>query len=246
MATVRSIIEAAGRKIGLSDMVPEELADGLEALNSMLAHFSAIGTMIPAVTREQFTTSSGVEIYTVGEGGAIDTEWPDSIEAAVVVEDGIEYPIRPFSAKDYAYTGDKTDDSRPLALYYERTYPLGRFLLWPAPDAAYTIKLYSKKPIGNFTSYSEEVELPPEYHSMIVYNLAVELAPEFGIDNINQIVMQKAVSTAKTIKRKHCQPVMVINTDIFHRGTSSSSWLFNTPSSGGTGGFTFTFPFTLR
>jgi hypothetical protein len=244
MATVRQILLNAGRKLDLDDMTPDELMDGMGTLNSMLAHFSASNLIAPATTRQSFTLSAGSDEYTVGSGGDIDISWPQHIIAATVNDGSRDIPLKPFSAVDYAYTGDKTTDNVPAAIYYERSYPLGNFLFWPGPDSSYTVKLYYKYALGGYTDLYTEVELPPEYQSMVEYNLAVELSPEYDIAQINPVVLKKAITSVKAIKRLNSKPVPMISTDPFHRGSGNSDWLFDTGAPSG-GGFVYSFPFTL-
>jgi len=239
MTTVRQIIEAAGRKIGVNNMGAEGLSDGLEAFNMMLRQWSAIPSTVPAVDRETFSLSSSTASYTVGDGATIDTEWPYRIKSIFIRSGSVDYPITPFSAEEYAYTGQKADERRPVAIYYERTYPSGSFFFWPTPDQSYTVHMWSQKALGNFTSYATTLTIHPSYEPAFIYNLAVELAPEYEREP-SQMVALKAMSTYKTIKNMNLHPVPQIRTDVICGPSVSPKALFEDD------GFPFAFPFVLR
>lgn len=222
MATVRSVIQAAGRKIGLADMTPEELSDGMASLNAMLEEWSASPQGVSAITRETFSLVSGTASYTVGSGGDFDTTWPSKIVSAFLRVDGSDHPLAVFSSQEYAYTGEKALSDRPAALYYERTYPLGTFFFWPTPDASYTGHLYSRKGIPTYTSLDTTIALPPEYLPAITWNLPVEMAPEYEEYKLSDVVIAKALSTLATIKKINAHPVPQIRTDVIGRKASTS------------------------
>lgn len=242
MTTVREIIEAAGGKIGVKDMTAEDLVDGMFALNMMLNEWSVSRQKISAVTRENFNITSGTASYTVGSGGDIDTTWPSRIIAAYIKQDGIDYPLAVFSAETYAYTGQKAESEKSVALYHERTFPLGTFFFWPSPDATYAVHLWSNKSFPTYSSYTTTIALPPEYEPAMIYNLAVELAPDYERDP-SQTVIARAVTSLRAVKTMNAHPVPQINTNVVCNGGSSGG-LFDAYMSNRVG-YT-TLPFVLR
>jgi hypothetical protein len=245
--TVQQLIEKAGKKIGLVNMTPEELEDGLLTLNQMLAHLSASKVIAGSPIHESFTLASGTESYSVGSGGDIDTQWPSRIVAVCISLNSFDYPVRRFSSDEYAYTGNKDESGRPVALYYERKFPLGEFIFWPVPDQNYTVKLWSNKVIASYdvTQYTTDVALPPEYELMLVYNLAVEMAPEYGVD-VSQAVLLRAKTTMDNIRRVNSVPIPQLNTNVIGGvGGRSSDWLWKQQNISDDV-FPFSFPFTLR
>jgi len=241
MTTVNDIINAAGRKIGVVDESAEFVSDSLSALNMMLMEWGAKPNSISAITRETFDLSASTASYSVGSGQTIDTTWPNIVDSAFIRNDDTDYPLYVFSAKDYAYIERKADADRPLCLYYERTYPYGTFFFWPTPNQTYTVHLYSKKPFTEYTSGETTLTLPPEYYPAMIYNLAVELAPEYEKEPSNT-VLRRAASTLKTLKAMNSVPIPVARTSVF--SSTSSSHLFNGYDIAHFGSVTF--PFILR
>lgn len=243
MTTVGDIVRAAGRKIGVHDMDGSEINDGIEALNSMLKQWSASKSAVNAITRESFSISAGTASYTMGDGATIDSVWPILITSAFIRIDDTDYPLATFPAENYAYTGRKADRQRPLAIYYERTYPYGTLFFWPTPDSTYTVHLWSRKGFTEYTAPTTTVSLPPEYEPAMVYNLAIEMAPEYGKDP-SAMVTTKAISTYRTIRNMNIHPVPTVSTNVIGSTRGTSDGLFD---GAGTGfGFPHALPFVFR
>lgn len=244
MTTVAEIVKSSLRKLEVSRPSATELSDGMEALNFMLDNWASDPTIVSARTQDSFSLAASAATYSVGSGSTIDITWPGRVTSAYVRENGIDYPISVFSAEEYAYTPQKSIEQRPLALYYERTYPAGTFMFWPTPDQVYTGYIWSDRGFTTYTSTSTTVSLPPEYIAALIWNLAIELAPEFGKD-ISSVVIARASHTLKNIKNTNIHPIPQINTNVIGSSNiGASKSLFSMDSS--SGGFSFTFPFVFR
>jgi hypothetical protein len=57
--------------------------------------------------------------------------------------------------------------------------------LWPLPTStevsAYTLQLTYQRPFEGFTAAGETTDFPQEWQNALIYNLAAELAPEYGV-----------------------------------------------------------------
>lgn len=214
--TVAEITKAAFRLV-TRDRNPtsEEYADMLEALNLMLQEWATGHLGLHQVTRENFTISSGTAEYTIGSGQTFDTSLPIKIHRAFVRQSNVDYPVEIYSAADYArQTLKSTVQTRPWKLYFERGASSGTILLYPVPDQNYSLHLYSYKPLATYTSVSDDLGLPPEYEPAIKYNLAIDIAPEFGA-NLDQSIVARATQNIRSLKRLHSQPVPKTSTGIF-------------------------------
>lgn len=213
--TVAEMVKVAFRLVtGDSNPDASEQNDMMEALNLMLQEWATSPAGLYQVTRESFSISAGVGSYTIGSNQTFDTALPQRIVRAFVRDSSTDYPVRIIAAEDYARLALKSTESRPYDLYFERGGSSGTVLLYPVPDQSYTLHLYSHKPLGSYTSLSESLGLPPEYEPAIKYNLAMEIAPEFGA-SLSQIIAVRAGQTLKSLKRLHAQPVPRVNTAIF-------------------------------
>lgn len=183
MTTALGIIKSAMRKAGVltktENPSADEAIDGLEMLNDLLASMSNDSMVIYARVLEQFTVSSGTAGYTIGTGGDFNTARPIKIISAYVRSGGIDYGLSEISDEQYASISYKTIGSIPQFINYTNGYPLGTVKLYPVPASDYQLFILSEKQLSEF-SINEDVLLPPGWKRMLIYNLAMELCPEYG------------------------------------------------------------------
>jgi len=110
----------------------------------------------------------------------------------------IETPMIRMSRQDYMDLPNKNSTGEPTQFFYDpNIYPLGWFYLWPTPvDATNGIRFTWYRPINTFQSPSDTPDLPNEWISTLIFNLAVEIAPEYGtpdrvFDKIKLLADQK-------------------------------------------------------
>lgn len=200
MTTPRTIVEGAlrlcqgvGRDAALS---AADATEGLEALNFMLNGWEAESLLIPYRTSEDFTLVVGDATYTIGTGGDFNTTRPLAIEAIVLKDaNGRRHPLRRITLTEFNQIPYRTEQAEPERFYYEPAYPLGTIELDTLPDAADTATITSRKPLTDL-SLDTEISLPDMYMRAFKYNLAVELAPEYG-----RSVKPEVIAIARESKR---------------------------------------------
>ena len=195
---VKQLINSALRKLGVIGAKEEadarEISDALNQLNRMLNNWSVQPNNIYKIVKEDFTLTSGTSEYTFGAGGTFNSARPTKIIRCTYASGGVDHKIVETTAENYADIGLKTLESLPEMFWYNPEYPLGRMTFYPVPDDAYTITVYSKKPLAQYTNSANDVNLPPEYESAIEFNLAIELSAEYTSDP-PAVVVARAQST---------------------------------------------------
>ena len=61
--------------------------------------------------------------------------------------------------------------------------------LWPVPDATYKIRLDLKKPFTELDGENDAIEVPGYWMRAIVWSLAEELIPDFGLSGTQDAAM---------------------------------------------------------
>lgn len=184
MTTALTIITKAMQKVGILTKVQvpaaDEASDGLDALNDLLGSFSNDSTLITSRVTELFNLSSGVGSYTIGAGQAFNTIRPIKIIEAHINSGIISYESM-YLCPDEVYQGLdlKTLQSIPDTLNYTNAYPYGAINLYPYPSEGYVLSITSEKELTQFT-LNQTVNLPAGWNRMLIYNLAIDLAPEYG------------------------------------------------------------------
>lgn len=184
MTTARDIIESALRKIQVlgrgQSLDADSAQNGLTALNQMLDSWSIEGGKVFTETRESFPLTIGKSSYTIGAGGDFDTEKPYVITSAFIRVSGDDYSLDLIDSRTYADIQDKDlKGTYPEFLYYDNNYPIANIILWEVPATTSTLHIYSEKPLSNLTGLTTTLVLPKGYERALVYNLAMELAPEY-------------------------------------------------------------------
>lgn len=212
--TVRDLINGSLRLLGVISEGESPSAqtqnDAFNALNDMIDSWSSKSLLIPNKVRETFALTSGQQTYTFGTGGNFNSTRPQLIENALIQVSGTnpvaEIPINIINQDQFASIVVKgTQSSLPLFLYNDNAYPLTSVNLWPVPSITTNLVLYSWKPLAEFTSLSQVMALAPGYNRAIRFNLAVDLAPEFG-KSAPPEVLAIAEASVGDIKRMNTKP----------------------------------------
>lgn len=187
--TVGDIIRSALTTIHVTDSsgaLPGSLVtSAFVELNAMVQHWAAEGLNLHALTTSTpLTLTIGDPSYTIGAGGNINNRRPVEIVAAKVSTGGLDYQLRVFnSVLDYFRYSSKTLSGRPNELYYDANFAsaLATIWLYPSPDTAYELTLYSLTAIAPFATTAETINLPPEYEYALSTNLAAHMASMYSI-----------------------------------------------------------------
>lgn len=231
MTTGLQIIKSAMLKIGALTKTEtpssDEAQDALRSLNEMIASWVNDGMLIIARTKETFTLQGGVREYSYGYLGAtssggsfssgfssgfdIETvtaedfvgERPNKILAAYVTVGNTDYALSIINDIPMFLIAYKEIAGIPEYLNFNNGYPVANITLYPTPAAAYPITLMTEKQFSNIT-LSGEVNLPSGWTRALIYNLAMELAPEYNqpvTPEIAQIAKESKGSIKKAIMR---------------------------------------------
>jgi hypothetical protein len=205
MTTARDIIEAALRKIHVvgvgQSLSGSEAVDALQTLNAMLDSWSVQGNLVFAETIETFNLT-GAASYTIGSGATFNTSRPVDIASAYVSSGDTDYPLDNYDWSQYSNITDKSASGIPSIFYYNAGFPTATIYLYPVPSGVSTITLHSFKPLSSIANLNAEVVLPPSYERAMVYNLAVEIAPEYE---------KEASPSVKAIANESKKAVMTAN-----------------------------------
>jgi len=181
--TAQQIINAALRKIRVisasQSASTSQESNALEALDVLLRSWSAEGLMVYYVEELEPFALTGAASYTIGDGGDFDTVRPVKILGAVVRSGGIDVPLDIVAQNRYLEIAQKSTGDTPAILWYNPVYPLADIYLWPVGSAGINIYLNSVKPLTEPTDITSSISFPPEYDRAMIFNLAVDLAPEF-------------------------------------------------------------------
>lgn len=183
MTTALSIITSAMQKAGIitknESPSSDEASDALVALNDLLSSWSTESTSIVAPTLEDFPFT-GATSYTIGVGGDFNTTQPVQIIRAYARNGTLDYDMTQITQENYTEISLKSLTGVPDLFTYDNAYPLGTLKFYPVPLSDYRLYILSEKPITAFSTLSTDISLPAGWRRALVYNLAIDLAPEYG------------------------------------------------------------------
>lgn len=214
MATVRDLIRGSLRLVGAiaTGETPsaDELSDAFSVLNDMVESWSTERLLVFEKVRREFSLVAGTASYTIGTGGTFNAPRPIRIENAAIEDQSasptVEYPIEVLNREKWDRIPTKDLQSTiPAKLFIDDAYPLATITLYPVPTVANKLVIYPWEVITAFSSVSATVSLPPGYARALRYNLAVELAPEYG-KALDPKTLDIAAESKANIKRANIKP----------------------------------------
>ncbi len=195
--------------LGTQDtLASADMDTGLDVLNAMLDSWWLESLAVYAVNQQSFATTAGVSSYTIGPGQTWNTTRPNRVLSSVASYQGVDYPVNAIDRAQYDRIPYKATSGIPIVLFYDREFPTGTVYLYPGPSpSGITIKLNTYQQLQSFANIADPIDLPPGYARMIITNLAVELAPDFGRQASNELLLTARESKA-AVKRNNQQDVL--------------------------------------
>ena len=211
MATAGDQINAALRLIGVlaegEQPSAATLADSVAAFNQMLDSWSTERLSVFCTIDNTVTWPSGQSTQTIGPTGDFPvTVCPLEIDdATYYVISNITYPLTMVNEAQYnSITLKSSTSTLPQVMYSEKIPDLAevqiRMKLWPVPTQDIELHVISVSQLPQIADETTSLIYPPGYLRAIKYNLAVELAPEFGVE-ASRTVKKIAQESKRNIKR---------------------------------------------
>lgn len=212
-ATALDIITAAMRELGtLSASEQPAAADaewGLQKLQRLIDRYNARLPMVYNVNFTIFTMPAQSNPFTIGPGATFDVnQRPVSIPSIGLIlagTPGVEIPMN--SRDDMWWANNRIKDltsTFPTDYYYSPSWDIqpdgsqwGQIFFWPEPTSSFQIDIQMRQVLGEFMAVTDSFSMPPGYWDLIVYELAISLAPSFGLQPNQMLVAgQKAALKA--------------------------------------------------
>lgn len=220
--TANDLIASSLRLIGVlaNGEAPSaaEASDGLTILNQLLDSWNTERLAIFTIQRQVVVPAVLKQAYTVGTGGDFNIPRPPRIERVGVISlvnaaQPLELPVEMLTDVGWqAIPVKNISSSLPLKVWNDLGYPLMTLSFWPIPSVQVNFALYTWTALTQFPDLVTDEEFPPGYLKALRYNLALDLAPEFGVQQVPPIVAAQAVESKGKIKALN-QPVLDLRCD---------------------------------
>lgn len=233
--TIRDLVKGSLRLLGVlasgEEPTAAEAEDALNSLNSMIGSWRNERLMAYAVLPKSFPFVAGKKSYTIGPGGDWDTERPARVTKVQLTytqtgtADPLNLPVAMLDLDQYQrIVVPETASSIPQVCYVDDGFPARTIYFYTVPTEVYSVVLFCWVGIETFATLDDVIELPDGYERALRYGLAVELAPEYGLEP-SATVAANAVSARATIK-SYNMPCLIMGMDrALVRGGGAFNWL---------------------
>lgn len=184
MSTALDTITKAMKLVGViaqnETPTSSEASDGLVSLNNMLESMSLDRTNIYSINQNNFPLVNGTASYSIGTGGDFNMARPVALNNVFIRIANVDYNLKEIESYDYDSIPYKLNGEFPQFFYYEPSFPLGRIYIYGVPTTG-SIYIDTWQVITQYTNLATDIIYPPGYNRMITFNLAKEIAPEYGM-----------------------------------------------------------------
>lgn len=208
MATAGDLINGALRLIGqlAEGETPsaETSADALFAMNQMIDSWNTEKLSIFNTQDQTFTWPAGEIQRHLGPTGEFVGNRPVLLEDSTYYRDAstnVSFGIKFINQQQYDGIAVKTVTSTyPQVMWINMEYPNIQMTIYPRPTRDLEWHFISVQELTQPATLATDILLPPGYLRAFRYNLACEIAAEFGIEPSQQ-VKRIAMTAKRNIKR---------------------------------------------
>ena len=178
--------------------------DALFALNQMIDSWDTERLAVFSTQDQVFNWPSGERTRTLGPTGNFVGLRPVLLDDSTYFRDpqtNVSYGIKFINQQQYNGIAVKTVTSTyPQVIFTNMTYPDIEMVIYPVPLRLLEWHFISVEKLDKPALLSTEMSFPPGYLRAFRYNLACELAPEFGIEP-SPTVSRIAMYSKRNLKR---------------------------------------------
>ena len=208
MATAGDIINGSLRLLGVlaegETPSAETSQDALTAMNQMIDSWNTERLAVFSTQDQVFNWPVGVKSQTLGPSGDFVGNRPILLDDSTYFRDpstNVSFGIKIINQQQYDGIAVKTVTSTyPQVIWLNMNYPDIEMYIYPVPTRLLEWHFISVDELTQPATLATELHFPPGYLRAFRYNLACELAPEFGVEPAPQ-VSRIAMVSKRNLKR---------------------------------------------
>ena len=208
MTTAAELINGSLRLLGVLAEGEEPsvavMQDSIMAMNQMIQSWDTERLSVFSTQDQVFTWPAYTMSRTIGPTGDFVGNRPIEVDDATYFKDpssGLSFGIKIINQQQYDGIAFKTVTSTyPQVMWINNTFPDMEITVYPVPIKALEWHIISVETLNEVSSVATDIYFPPGYLRAFRYNLACELAPEFGVEPSPQ-VQRIAMTSKRNLKR---------------------------------------------
>jgi hypothetical protein len=177
--------------------------DALMAMQQMIDSWNTERLSVFCTEDQVFTWPASLISRTLGPTGDFVGNRPILLDDATYFKapSGVSYGIKMINQQQYNGIAVKTVTSTfPQVMWVNMTFPDIEIYLYPRPTQNLEFHFVSVQELDKPVNLSTVLHYPPGYLRAFTYNLAMEFAPEFGVEPSPQ-VQRIAMTSKRDLKR---------------------------------------------
>ena len=177
--------------------------DALTAMNQMIDSWNTERLSVFCTQDQVFNWPVGQIKQTLGPSGDFVGNRPIQLDDGTYFRapSGVSYGIKIINQDQYNGIAVKTSTSTfPQVIFVNNTFPNVEMYVYPRPTQVLEWHFISVQELTQPALLSTELFFPPGYMRAFAYNLAMEIAPEFGVEPSPQ-VQRIAMTSKRNLKR---------------------------------------------
>ena len=178
--------------------------DALVTMQQMLDSWNTERLSVFSTQDQTFLWPVGEIMRTLGPTGDFVGNRPVLLDDATYYRDpqtNVSYGVKFINQQQYDGIAVKTVTSTyPQVLFINMTFPDVTMYIYPKPTRTLEWHFISVEELSQPATLTTQLHFPPGYMRAFAYNLAMELAPEYGIEPAPQ-VQRIAMTSKRNLKR---------------------------------------------
>ena len=178
--------------------------DALATLNQMIDSWNTERLSVFSTQDQVFSWLPGLRTQTLGPTGDFVGNRPILVDDSTYFRDpasGISFGIKLINQQQYDGIAVKSVTSTyPQVMWVNMSYPNISMTVYPVPTKVLEWHIVSVQELTTPALLSTPLAFPPGYLRAFKYNLACELAPEFGVEP-SPTVQRIAMTSKRNLKR---------------------------------------------
>jgi len=182
----------------------ETSQDALAAMNQMIDSWNTERLAVFSTQDQVVNWPPNIRYRTFGPTGDIVGNRPVLVDDATYFRDAstnVSYGLKLINQQQYNGIAVKTVTSTyPQVMWVNMTFPDIELYVYPVPTRVLEFHIVSVEELTQPAILATSLTFPPGYLRAFRYNLACELAPEFGVEPSSQ-VQRIAMASKRNLKR---------------------------------------------
>lgn len=144
-------------------------------------------------------------------------------------QSNIDYPCDLWTLDQYSGLGLKSQPGPwPKVLFFNSGFPYATISVWPVPNGAAELHMWTDSVFSGFANLTDQVNLPQGYTRALKLCLGLELAPEYG-KKLEAIMITQARKAKDALRALNANPTTPSGYDggIVATGRADAGWILH-------------------